>query len=102
MACLHGAELGAAHGAKVSGLCWLLGQRGVVEQSSCHGVQGKVELVIPATPATLRLNAFGDMSTLGQGTSLALLMLRLTVLYKATVCLLNCLEERVTGTLNLL
>ena len=45
---LHGAELGATHGAEVSRLGRLLRQGGIMEQPGRHWVQRQVELVIPA------------------------------------------------------
>ena len=45
------AELGSAHAAEVGRLSRLLGQGGVVEQASCHRVQGQIELVVPPAAA---------------------------------------------------
>lgn len=44
---LHGAELGATHGAEVRSLGRLLGQSGVVEVACGHRVQRQIELVPP-------------------------------------------------------
>jgi hypothetical protein len=45
---LHGAELGAAHGAEVSRLSGLLRKRGVVKEACADRVQREIELVGPA------------------------------------------------------
>ena len=45
---LHGAELGATHGAEVGCLGRLLRQGGIMEQPGRYWVQRQIELVIPA------------------------------------------------------
>mmetsp|Transcript_42134 Transcript_42134/g.77032 ORF Transcript_42134/g.77032 Transcript_42134/m.77032 type:complete len:235 (+) Transcript_42134:378-1082(+) len=44
---LHGAELGSAHGTKVRAFGGIAVERLVVERTSGHGVQRKVELIVP-------------------------------------------------------
>ena len=48
---LHGAELGATHGAEVGCLGRLLRQGGIVEQPGRYWVQRQIELVIRAKTA---------------------------------------------------